>query len=103
MDMIERVAEAIAVKSHYLHMAHSVAEICQSDKLDEWLRAYPAKISDYERQLARVAIEAMREPTKQMSRCAADKCSTTDLADRKDFMDHYAGVWETMIDAALKS
>ena len=52
--------------------------------------------------VASAAITAMREPTDDMTKLAYTENATTDLAGEDDFRDHYADVWQTMIEAALK-
>jgi len=81
--MVERVARAICASL--------------SDKMNGWDTLGGDEREDF-LAAARVAIEAMREPTTKMSD-AGDEASAS-LAISRDSSGNY--VWQAMIDAALK-
>jgi hypothetical protein len=88
-EMVERVALAIATLSGDSAMKHNLAEINQSDQFEAWRAMYPVKVTEHDRELARAAIKAMREPT-------------TAMLDTSDRLRTYAEAeWQGMIDAAL--
>jgi hypothetical protein len=64
--------------------------------------AFGLFLAAHKGELARAALAAMREPTDQMKKSAYSECGTTDLDSPEDFESHYGGIWETMIDEALK-
>jgi hypothetical protein len=89
-EMIERVALAIA--KYELGMRHT--EINQLDQIDNLSAAFPLKVTDHNRMLARIAIEAMNvDPTPEM----IDACYEID-ADQRPI-----DAWKLMIRAALRS
>lgn len=77
--MVERVARAIAAKDGY----------------DSWSHAHKLTVDHYTG-LARVAIEAMREPTEGMVDAGYD--FTADPCWREDFVK----AWQACIDEALR-
>ena len=90
-EMIERVALAIA--KYELGMRHNLAEINQLDQIDNLSAAFPLKVTDHNRMLARIAIEAMNvDPTPEM----IDACYEID-ADQRPI-----DAWKLMIRAALR-
>jgi hypothetical protein len=92
-EMVERVALAIATLSADAGLRHNLAEINQSDRFEEYRRMWPVKVTDHDKALARAAIEAMREPTKEM----IDACDINIPTEGE-----IVGVWDDMISAALK-
>lgn len=88
-EMIERLALVIATKKHTDAVKFNLGQIDQGDKLHEYLALYPVKVRDEDRELARLLIEAMREPTEAM----------LDQGPPEPYMD--AWTWGKMIDAAL--
>ena len=82
MSMIEKIAEAIyeRVRKGARHMP-------------PWAEQ-PETVKDWHRKIARVAVEAMREPTAEM-------VDADDVPMHGDFMDPIR-TWEAMIDKALE-
>ncbi len=76
MSMVEKVARTIHAKRR------------APDDNKHWFHEDP-ELCDLSRQLARAAIEAMREPTEEMRMAAGDGPNTS------------ARVYQAMIDAAL--
>jgi hypothetical protein len=66
IEMVERVAKAIAETIALAHIKHNLREIGQEDKLEEYLKMFPIKLTLADSDVARAAIEAMREPTDAM-------------------------------------
>lgn len=82
-EMIERVARAITK---------------YPDKPKEW-DDYSPIAQEIFRTIARLAIEAMREPTEGM----CERAFEADLSDYEDdALRYFADIWQEMIDAALK-
>ena len=69
-DMIERVALTIATKNHTDIVKHNLSEINQLDQFENHMKMWPVKVTDGDRELARAAIGAMREPTDAMCEAA---------------------------------
>lgn len=61
-EKIERVAKLIAEKEHMTALTWNLAEIGQSDKLDDWLKLYPIKVTPYHRELAGEIVAALASP-----------------------------------------
>jgi hypothetical protein len=105
-EMIERVAKAIAETIALAHIKHMVMEIGQEDKLEEYLKMFPIKVTLADSDVARAAIEAMREPTVEMVE-AVDIEGETDAggginATYSVGSEEAKKVWQAMVDRALK-
>lgn len=87
-EMIERVAMAI-------HAKHNAP-----DENEHWWHVDPSKCR-LSRQLARVAIEAIREPTPQM-RVDGGIAWVEALPDSETYVDTADACWKAMIDEALR-
>lgn len=94
-EMLERVALAIATKIHVDAVKNNLGEINQLDKIQEWMNLYPVKVTDSERDLARLAIEIMVIPTREMIDAVDGPWSDDD---RPAFLREYG----IAINAALK-
>lgn len=56
---IEPIARALAEHIHMTTLRHNLREINQEDQLAQWLAMYPVRVTDDERALACVALEAL--------------------------------------------
>lgn len=91
-EMIDRVAKAIAETIALAHIKHNLREIGQEDQLEEYLKMFPIKVTLADSDVARAAIEAVREPTKDMIYAGnGESGHGLDIQ-----------VWQAMIDAALE-
>jgi hypothetical protein len=105
-EMLDRVAKAIAETIALAHIKHNLREIGQEDKLEEYLKTFPIKVTLADSDVARAAIEAMREPTVEMVE-AVDIDGETDAggginATYSIGSEEAKKVWQAMIDAALE-
>jgi hypothetical protein len=105
-EMIERVAKAIAETIALAHIKHNLREIGQEDQLEEYLKMFPIKVTLADSDVARAAIEAMREPTVEMVE-AVDIEGETDAggginATYSVGSEEAKKVWQAMGDRALK-
>jgi hypothetical protein len=105
-EMIDRVAKAIAETIALAHIKHNLREIGQEDKLEEYLRMFPIKLTLADSEVARAAVAAMREPTIGMVD-AVDLEGETDAggginATYSVGSEEAKKVWQAMIDAALE-
>jgi hypothetical protein len=102
-EMIERVAKAIAETIALAHIKHNLREIGQEDQIEEYLKMFPIKLTLADSEVARAAIEAMREPSMEM--CSAGEESgflhwSPEEGEGLDEVD-MAVAYRAMIDAAL--
>jgi hypothetical protein len=89
-EMVDRVAKAIAETIALANIKHNLREINQEDQLEEYLKIFPIKVTLADSDVARAAIEAMREPSDAMLQAGPPE----------PYMDR--DVWAKMIDAALE-
>lgn len=105
-EMLDRVAKAIAETIALAHIKHNLREINQEDQLEEYLKMFPIKVTLADSDVARAAIEAMRQPTVEMVE-AVDIDGETDAggginATYSIGSEEAKKVWQAMIDAALE-
>ncbi len=98
-EIVERAALVLATKLHVDAVRWNLREVNASDQFENHMKMWPVKVEDSHRDLVRLVIEEMREPTNAM--CESGRVSIKEFRDTrgKEVMDGELAevAWRAMI------